>query len=199
MRPPTFAQALLAAVAPTHDYEIVAGDLHEEYLGILRSRGVKAANRWYWAQIFLSIPSLVSYSRSRTSALGQISAVLISLSVLFAMLVVITVIETAFQSQRIPHYVWVCANYADAAVFGSILARLVGTDGLRVTFSASVFLVLCFVIPALGGHPGSEAPLSSWVMLLGAVPAMCTGAALSQFVRRSVDSSKQTPFRKESV
>ncbi len=184
MRPPALAQAFIAATAPSSDYEIVAGDLHEEYLRIMYLSGAKAANRWYWAQTVLSIPSLLSYSRSNESALRRIGVALIALAVLLAMLFVLVVIDTVGQTlfgiDRIPGYVWFCAHYTDAVVFGAILARLVRTDGLRVAFFASLFLVLCFVIPALAGNPHSQAPLAAWIQLLGAIPAMCIGASFCQ-------------------
>jgi hypothetical protein len=193
MRPPALAQALVAAVAPESDYEIVAGDLHEEYLSIVSLRGAKAANRWYWAQTALSIPSLLSYSRSNESGLRRIGVALIALAVLLAMFFVLAAIDTVVpilfgSMDRIPHWVWFCIDYANAVVFGAVLAWLVRTDGLRVTFFASVFLVLCFVIPAVAGHPGSQAPLSSWIHLLGAIPVMCIGAGLYQGIRRRIDS-----------
>lgn len=188
MRPPVLADALLAAAAPSDDYEPVAGDLHEEYLRIAYLSGAKVANRWYWAQTLLSIPALLSYSKSNRSALRRVSVALIALAVLVAMLIVITVIETVLQRlfglNAIPDWTWLCVNYADAAVFGAILAWLVRTDGVRITFFASLFLVFCFVAPALAGHPGSQAPLLAWIMLCGAVPAMCLGAALYQAITR---------------
>jgi len=194
VRPPALAQALVAAAAPTSDYEIVAGDLHEEYLRIMHLRGAKAANRWYWAQTLLSIPSLLSYSRSNRSALRRISVALISLAVLLAMLVVITAIGMAFRNlfgvDRIPEYVWICVDYADTVVFGAILARLVRTDGLRVAVFASVFLVLCFVIPALTGNPPSQAPLAAWMQLLGSIPTMCFGAGLYQALSHKLNNSR---------
>jgi len=189
LRPPAFAQALLAAVAPAHDYEIVAGDLHEEYLRILHSSGANAANRWYWAQTLLSIPSLLSYSRSNKSALRHIGVALIALAVLLAMFAVIFVIDAAFEKffgnmDRIPDWMWFCVNYADTVVFGAILAWLVRPDGLRVSFFAALFLVLCFVVPALAGHPGSQLSLAAWIALLTVIPAMCFGAGLYQVVSR---------------
>ncbi len=188
MRPPSLAQALVAAVAPGSDYEIVAGDLHEEYLRIVDSSGAKVANRWYWTQTLLSIPSLLSYSRTRASAIRCIGIAITALAVLIAMVVVLMAIDRVFgSSDVIPTPVWVCINYSNAIVFGAILAWLVRTDGVRVTFFASVFLVLCFVIPAVVGHPGSQAPMSSWMLLLGAVPVMCVGAAVSQIVRKRAD------------
>jgi hypothetical protein len=188
MRPPALAQALIAATAPSGDYEVVTGDLHEEYLRITSLRGATAANRWYWAQTLLSLPSLLSYSRSNTTAIRHLTVALISLAVLVAMFLVLlaidTISQTLFGLGHIPDSVWICVNYADVAVFGAILARLVRTDGPRVAFFASSFLVVCFVVPALAGHPGSQAPLAAWIQLAGAVPAMCFGAGLYQTVRR---------------
>lgn len=184
MRPPALAQALIAAAAPSGDYEIVAGDLHEEYLRILHSRGAKDATRWYWSQTLLSIPSLLSYSRSYTSALCQVRIALITLIVLAAMLLVHVFIGQTF----LPLAGSICIDYANAAISGAALARLVGTDGLRVAFFASLFLVLCFIFPALAGHPGSQAPLVAWVGLCAVIPAMCLGAGLYQSIRRTLSS-----------
>jgi len=175
---------LVAASAPANDYEIVAGDLHEEYLRTVDARGVKAANRWYWTQTLRSVPSLLSYSRSKRSALADVGVALISLFVLFAILCVATaiamVLRKLFGVDGTPLYVVLCVNYVIVAVFGAILARLVRTDGLRVAFFASLFLVLCFVVPALAGNPSSQGPLVAWIQLWGAIPAMCFGAGLYQ-------------------
>lgn len=184
MKPPVVAQGILAAAAPTSEYQIIAGDLHEEYLRVVSSSGTKAANRWYWSQILLSIPWLISYSRSKSSTLRRASVALISLAVLFAMLLVTTVIGVVFQIlfgvDRIPQYLWIFIDYADAVAFGAVLARLVRTDGVRAAFFASLFLVLCFVIPALAGNPHSQARLSAWLVLWGSIPTMCLGAGLYQ-------------------
>jgi hypothetical protein len=192
MRPPTLAQALVAAVAPTNDYEIVAGDLHEEYLHILHARGSTAANRWYWAQALLSIPSLLSYSRSNASVLRRVGIALTALAVLVAMLLVLVAIDTVYQAlfgsmDRAPNWIWVCVDWADAVIFGAILAWLVRTDSLRVAFCAALFLVLCFVVPALAGNPHSQAPLEAWIVLWAVIPAMCIGAGICQTIRRRAD------------
>ena len=184
MRPPTLAQALVVAAAPECDYEIVAGDLHEEYLRIMYLSGAKAANRWYWTQTVLSIPSLLSYSRSNESALRRIGVALLALAVLLEMFFVVVLIDTVVQTG----FGWFCVNWTAAVVFGAILARVVRTDGLRVAFSAALFLVLCFVIPALAGNPDSQAPLGAWIGLLGVIPAMCIGASFYQTIRRRIDS-----------
>ena len=174
------------------EYEIIAGDLHEEYFCIASSSGAKAANRWYWAQTFLSIPSLLSYSRSNRSTLRWAGVALTAFVVLLAMLVVIAVIDTVFQRlfavNQIPNSVWACINYADVVVFGAVLARLVRSDGVRIAFFASLFLVLSFVIPALAGNPHSQAPPAAWIQLFGAVPAMCIGAGLYQAISSRIDS-----------
>ncbi len=193
MRPPVLAEALIAAAAPSGEYEIVAGDLHEEYVRLRHSSGAKAANRWYWAQTLLSVPPLLSCSGTRGSVFRQIGVALIALAVLVTMLVVMTVIEAVFQTlfgfDHIPRYVWFCINNADALVFGAILSWLVRANGLRVTFWAAVFLVLCFVIPAVAGNPGSQAPLSTWLELFAAVPVMCIGAVICQVMRLRANSS----------
>jgi hypothetical protein len=185
MRPPAFAQALVAAAAPSGDYEIIAGDLHEEYLRVLRLSNARTANRWYWAQTLLSIPSLLSYSRLNKSPVQQIGVAFIALAALIAMAGVFMMIDTVV---KMPLAAEVCIAYADAAFFGAALARLVRTDGLRVAVFASLFLVLCFIVPALAGHPGSQAPLIAWIVLCGVIPAMCLGAGLYQAMRRKVIS-----------
>jgi hypothetical protein len=190
MRPPALAQALVAAAAPASDYEIVAGDLHEEYLRIASLRGEKAANRWYWMQTVLSIPSLLSYSRSNVSAVGQIGVALVAFAVLLAMALVDTIVQNVLTSVESPCWAWVCFHWTVAAIFGALLARLVKTDGLRVAFWVALFLVLCFVIPAVAGHPGSQAPLVAWITLWGAIPAMCIGAGLYQSIRRRIDTAR---------
>ena len=183
MKPPALAQALVAAAAPCADYEVVAGDLHDEYLRILHSRGAKDAKRWYWSQALFSIPSLLSYSRSHTSAFGRVRIALITLFILVAMLLV-----HVYIAQSLPLPVSICTDYAIAALFGAALARLVGTDGLRVAFFASLFLASCFIVPAIAGHPGSQAPLIAWIVLCGVIPAMCLGAGLHQAMRRKINS-----------
>ncbi|HTV93420.1 MAG TPA: hypothetical protein VMG98_11965 [Verrucomicrobiae bacterium] len=195
MRPPALAQALVAAAAPESDYEMVAGDLHEEYLRIMYQRGAKAADRWYWAQTVLSIPSLLSYSRSNRSPRRRIGVALIAFAVLLAMAAVLMAIELAAQTvfgnaNAGGGRIWLWIMYIDAVVFGAILARLVRPDGVRVAFYAAIFLVLCFVVPAVAGHPGSQAPLCAWIELSGVIPAMCIGAGLYQAIRRRINTAR---------
>jgi peptidoglycan/LPS O-acetylase OafA/YrhL len=189
MKPPVFAQSLVAAVAPASEYEIVSGDLYEEYRHIVDVSGSKAANRWYWAQTLLSIPSLLSYSRSNGSLLRGIGIALIAFSVLIAMAAMLMLVEFVYQAlfgsaDRSPCWLWPSVTYADAILFGAILARLVRTNSLRVAFFASLFLVMCFVTPALAGNPHSQAPAIAWIELMAVIPAMCFGAGLYQVINR---------------
>lgn len=194
MRPPLLAEALVAATAPASDYAAVAGDLHEDYVRIVSVQGPKAANRWYWWQTLRSLPSLLSYTRTNASVPRRLLVAFISLVVLTVMLVAMTAIGMALRSLvfvgEIPVYVWLCANCADAVIFGAVLAWLVRTDGVRVALFASLFLVMCFVTPALAGNPPSQAPPIAWIGLGGAIPSMCFGAGVYQAVHRSITSAQ---------
>ncbi|MGA8100244.1 MAG: hypothetical protein WB810_16430, partial [Candidatus Cybelea sp.] len=81
---------------------------------------------------------------------------------------------------RCPLWVSFCAYWIDAAVFGTVLALIVRSGGVRLAFWAALLLVLAFVVPALLGFPSSQAPLPAWILLGGTVPAMSAGAALYQ-------------------
>ncbi|MGA9418318.1 MAG: permease prefix domain 2-containing transporter [Candidatus Cybelea sp.] len=188
MRPPVVAEALVAAVAPPNDYESIAGDLHEEYLRYARLGGRRAANRWYWSQVLLSIPWMLSYSRAHRSALRAIGLGLIAVGVLVAMLLatlpINALLDAIFGSSNWPLSVQLCADWIDAAIFGAVLALIVGSGGVRIAFWAALLLVLAFAVPALLGFPSSQAPVWAWILLGGAVPAMCAGAALYQVLIR---------------
>jgi hypothetical protein len=196
MRPPVAAVALIAAIAPPNDYESVAGDLHEEYLRYARLRSTRAANRWYWSQVLLSIPSLLSYSRAHRSLLHAVGIGLTVIAVLFAMLLATVPVDMLLNAifgslERCPVWVQFCADWLDAAAFGAILALIVRSDGVRVAFWAAMLLVLSFGVPALLGFPSSQAPLAGWVLLGGTIPAMCVGAGLYQAAtRRGINRAK---------
>jgi hypothetical protein len=188
MRPPVVAAALIAAVAPPNDYESIAGDLHEEYFRCAQCSTTGTANRWYWSQVLLSIPSLLSYSRVRWSALQAAGVGVTVLAVLTAMLLATVPINALLEaifgsSARWPPWVLFGADWTDATVFGAILALIV-RGGVRLAMWAALLLVFSFVIPALLGFPSSQAPLPAWVLLWGTVPAMCTGAGLYQAATR---------------
>jgi hypothetical protein len=188
MRPPIVAEAIVAAVAPPGDYESIAGDLHEEYLRYACLSGRRAANRWYWSQVLLSIPWMLSYSRARRSELHAIGIGLTAVGVLVAMLLatlpINALLDAIFGSANWPLFVPFGAYWIDAAVFGAVLALILRRGGVRIAFWAASLLVLAFAVPALLGFPSSQAPVWAWVLLGGTVPAMCAGAALYQVVIR---------------
>ena len=193
MRPPVVAEALVAAIAPPNDYESIAGDLHEEYLCCARLSNRRVANRWYWSQVVLSIPGMLSYSRVHRSALHAIGIGLTAVGVLIAMLLatlpINALLDAMFGSANWPPAVSFCAYWTDGAVFGAVLALLVRSGGMRLALWTASFLVLAFVIPALIGFPSSQAPFPAWVLLWGIIPAMCAGAGLYQVgVRRGIVS-----------
>lgn len=187
MTPPLLAQALVAAAAPPCDYESVAGDLHEEYLRRVRLLGVGAANRWYWSQALASIPPLLSYSRTQRSlwnALATGAFVVISLVVLLLATESINdAIRPACGGNHCATWVYFSADWIDAAAFGAMLAFCIRTGGVRLVLWAGIFLVAAIVAPTLLGF-SSRLPLVAWLLLFGAVPAMCTGAAIYQVIRR---------------
>jgi hypothetical protein len=188
MRPPIVAETIVAAVAPPGDYESIAGDLHEEYLRYACLSGRRAANRWYWSQVLLSIPWMLSYSRARRSELHAIGIGLTAVGVLVAMLLatlpINALLDAIFGSANWPLFVPFGAYWIDAAVFGAVLALILRRGGVRIAFWAASLLVLAFAVPALLGFPSSQAPVWAWVLLGGTVPAMCAGAALYQVVIR---------------
>lgn len=189
MRPPHLAEVLVAAIAAPNDYESIAGDLHEEYLRYVHSSSTRVANRWYWSQVLLSIPSLLTYSRTHRSALRAVGVGLTVIAVLVAMLLATIPIDAFLQAvygslARCPLAVTLCADWIDAAVFGAVLGLIVRSGGMRLAFWAAALLVLAFAVPALLGFPSSQAPLPAWVLLGGTVPAMCAGAGLCQVAIR---------------
>jgi hypothetical protein len=194
--PPVVAEALIAAFAARNEFESVAGDLHEEYLRYARANGTRAANRWYWSQVLLSIPSLLSYSRARRSALRTLGSGLVGLAILIAMMLATLPINwllaVIFGSpDRSPLWFTFCAFWMDALLFGAVLALIVRNDGVRIAFFAASFFVLCFAVPALLGNASSQAPLVAWIVLGGVVPAMCIGAGLFQAAIRNLIARKK--------
>jgi hypothetical protein len=190
MSPPVVAEALLAATSPPSDYESIAGDLHEEYLRRVRLDGEGTANRWYWSQVLLSVPSLLSYSRARRSALGVAFTVAVVIAVLLLMMLAVepinVLLRSAFGPGRSPLWAVCALCWIDAAAFGAILAAVVRGGGMRLALATGALLVLFIVVPTLMGF-SSRLPLEEWMVLFGAVPAMCGGAGIYQVFRRHFD------------
>jgi hypothetical protein len=79
-----------------------------------------------------------------------------------------------------PPIVSFTAYWLDAAIFGAVLNIIVRSGGVRTAFFAASFFALCFAVPALMGFPSSQAPATAWIILFGAIPAMCAGAGTAQ-------------------
>jgi len=185
MKPPILAEMLIAATVPQADYASVAGDLHEEFIRRARDGDVPSANRWYWAQAVRSLPSFLSYSRAPRSLIRSIgiafTVIVLLVAMLLATIPINALLGVIFGSLlRCPPFVAVAAYWMDAVVFGALLALVVRGASVRLAFFGSVFLVLCYAIPALSGFPASQAPLAGWVLLCSVIPAMCGGAGVGQ-------------------
>jgi hypothetical protein len=188
MTPPFVARALISAATPPADYESVAGDLHEEYARRVDSTGRACADRWYWSQAFRSVPSLLLYSRSNSSFAANTATGIIVVCVLLAMLLCKDMIDGAIDTvyhhtAGIRAWPFFLGDWIDAAIFGAALSATVRSQGLRLTLIASLVLVAGFTMPILFGLSASLRPLT-WLLLLGAIPAMSIGAAAYQVVRR---------------
>lgn len=188
MTPPIVPRVLLAAATAPLDHDSVIGDLHEEYLERYQRLGRAHADRWYWSQTLRSIPPLLSYSRTHRSPGAGAAAVAIVILVLFAMLVINELIADAilrvFPLQPAtgawPFYL---SGWLDAACCGAALAALLRSHGVRTAFLASLGLLAAIAIPILLGF-SSPLTAATWLLLLGAVPAMTLGAATFMALRR---------------
>jgi hypothetical protein len=188
MKPPFLARALVAAAAPPVDYESVDGDLYEEYAQHAKCTGRAFADRWYWSQAIRSLPSLLSYSRSRRSLGANLTTAAIVAFALVAMLLLNEVLYNAiFAVYRtisgIGAWPFFLAGWLDAAFFGALIAALVRSQGVRLALIASLVLLISIAIPILLGF-SSPLTLRTWLLLLGAIPAMGAGAGVYQVVRR---------------
>ena len=183
---PLIARALVAAAAPAADCESVVGDLEEEHAMRARSAGRAAADRWYWAQALRSIPPLMSYARVRRSVHTDSVTALSVAGLLFAMLLgkVITdrLVDAAYPAGG-SAWIYFSLNWADALVFGAVLAHIARTGHpVRLALAASATLVAGFTAPILLGFSRPLTP-HAWLLLLGAVPALTAGAAAYRIIR----------------
>lgn len=187
MKPPFVPRALVAALAPPFDYHSVDGDLHEEYVALLRSAGRSRADRWYWQQVLRSIPAFVSYSRSPRSIWEYAYVSFSVVAVLVTMLLCTELLGRAVHAlqPQAPHLFIFAADWFDAVAFGAILCAIARSHGVRLALVASIALVLAIAVPiALGLSSQLSAPV--WALLLAAIPAMCLGAAAYQFSQRRI-------------
>jgi len=77
--PPAILRALLLACAGDGHGELIAGDLHEEFLYLCEERGDGVGRRWYASQVVRSLPELLRL-RIRSGDLTQLLAVLASVA-----------------------------------------------------------------------------------------------------------------------
>jgi len=59
VNPPALAHAVLLAATGEAQADLVAGDLHEEFLCLCEQHGRRAGNRWYAQQVVRSLPALM--------------------------------------------------------------------------------------------------------------------------------------------
>ena len=131
MTPPLFARALIAATAPPGDYESVAGDLFEEYTRRAQCGERVRADRWYWSQVFRSIPYLLSYSRLHRSfgaTLARFFAIgILVLTMLVANELIGDAIHTLYRTVTgLGAWPFFLAGLADAAFFGAVAIAILG-------------------------------------------------------------------------
>jgi putative ABC transport system permease protein len=65
-RVPRLAERILSVLLPTDDREAFLGDLAEEFARLESARGLQAARRWYWRQVFTA-PLSLFVPRPRTA------------------------------------------------------------------------------------------------------------------------------------
>jgi hypothetical protein len=192
------ARALVLSTTPPRDYESVAGDLYEEYMLRVTSVGHADADRWYWSQAIRSVPPLITYSRAPYSFAANAANVAIVAGVFLAMIfcaeVIADAIDAAYQAAGV-HAIgsgtmlmvrplpYVLAAYADATIFGMLLAATLRSEGHRIMLVAGIVFSALFIIPP---YLGASSPLrpEQWLVILGAIPAMGVGATSYRFARR---------------
>lgn len=187
MKVPLIPQTLLSAVTPRSDYECIAGDLHEEYANLVRSYGRVHADRWYWSQVMRSIPALLASSRNDAANCRPAATWIKSACSLVTMLFFKDVLDRLFDvihpdgPVRAP--VYFILNWLIAAAAGALLASTVRDHPVRAAFFAAAALTAGFAVPILAGISSPLAP-AAWLLLVGAVPAMCIGAATLHVIRQ---------------
>jgi hypothetical protein len=186
MTPPFLARAIVAAVAPPLDYDVVSGDLHEEYVRRAASNGA-AADLWYWSQTLRSVPSLLSYSRSGSLASNLASGLIVA-GVLLAMLVANELVGDVVhrfygEASGLGAWPYFVTGWLVAVLAGAVLAAAVRSQGIRLALVAAGAFVAVVAVPIAFSF-SSPLTLPTWILVLGAVPALCAGTATYQIIRR---------------
>ncbi len=188
MKPPTLAHELLVAATAPSDYESVAGDLEEEYASITQLSGRACADHWYWSQALRSLPSLLSFSRTQQGVAKTTVTIIIVVLGLAAMLMANELIEHALATifptiSGVGSWLFFLSGWLTAACFGALIAAFVRLHSVRIAFFAATSLIVALAVPiALGFSSPLVAP--AWILVLGAIPAMCIGAGAYQITRR---------------
>jgi hypothetical protein len=184
---PFVPRALLVATMPTAEYESILGDLHEEYIERFRRLGRLQADLWYWDQSLRSIPSLLSYTRDQFSPGKRLSTAAIAFGLLCAMLFVKDLFDRfidAFQpAAGLPIWLYFTLDWLIAAIFGALFARFLHQHPVRLVLLASGFLIAAVAAPILLGLSPQISP-PAWLLLLGVIPAMCSGAAFWRAIHK---------------
>jgi hypothetical protein len=93
-------------------------------------------------------------------------------------------ILTAYHSQSgTAAWPFFLSGWLDAACCGAVLAALLRAHGVRSALLASLTLLAAIAIPILFGF-SSKLTAATWLLLVGAVPAMTLGAAVFVVLRR---------------
>lgn len=193
MTPPAIAEAIIAVSTPPPDYESVSGDLYEEYVRRSRFEGCARADAWYWSQAVGSIPSLLSYSRTSSSAGGMFATALIVLGAIVGMLSANELIGDAIHSVYrtvggVGAWPFFLAGWLDAACFGALIAALRRSHGMRLVLISALTLIAFIAVP-IALRVSSPLGAATWILVFGAAVSMSLSGAAYHLARRRFISS----------
>jgi hypothetical protein len=80
MKPPAWARYVLSAIAGENEAEVVAGDLHEEFLLLCDAEGRTMAARWYGRQVVRSAATLLGLRFRSGEAAHLVAAALVAVA-----------------------------------------------------------------------------------------------------------------------
>ena len=172
MNPPVLAHALLLAAAGDSHADLVAGDLHEEFLSFCEQRGRRAARRWYALQVLRSIPALLEL-RIRS---GELVRILLAALLGVALPLLLLDRLWSFVYSQIPlkdgldrDPAFLAANVIVVCICAAVAGSMVRTASRAAVLSLAVMAAAGF---ALWVSVGSAPAAYSCAVLLAA-PASC--------------------------
>src|SRR5206468_4017493 len=140
LQAPPIATWLLERVLPATDREAVIGDLIEEYALRARSTPPSIAGRWYWGQVYRSIPQVLRCAIRRGRWLGAVGVAFVA---------------------------YIAAGLLESAGF-AVMSRLLGSDarspGVLDVFIGLATLALSGYFAALV-RPGAAGALAGIVVV----------------------------------